>query len=106
MRGYQEIIAKEKQGARLNRVFLYIDAIPYRLKNNVTVKSFPTGVLLADQTDDPAKLSFFALRGVPVHITGGNMERVKQFADRVWEFGASVIILDDGVVMEIMREQK
>jgi hypothetical protein len=106
MRGYQELIAKEKQGVRLNRVLMYVDAIPYRVQNNVTVKSFPTGVILADQTDDPAKLSFHAFRGVPVHITGGNMERVKQFADRVWQFGASVIVLDDGVEMEILREKK
>jgi hypothetical protein len=106
MRGYQEIVAKGRQGARLNKVFIYVDAIPYRVQNDVTVKSFPTGVILADQTDDPAKLSFHALRGVPVHITGGNMERIKQFADRVWHFGASLIVLDDGVEMEILREKQ
>jgi hypothetical protein len=105
MQGYQEVLAAAKADQRLNDVFLYVDATPYRVKNGSTVRKFPTGFLLVDPTDDPAKLSFNALRGARVHISGGNSSRVQAFADRVWMFNPSVLCWDDGDQMEVWRDQ-
>jgi hypothetical protein len=105
MQGYQDILTAAKADQRLNDVHLYVDAVPYRVKDGVTVRKFPVGYLLTDPTDDPAKLSFNALRGSRVHISGGDTDRVKAFAERVWLFNPSVICLDDGEQMELWRDQ-
>lgn len=105
MQGYQEVLAAAKADQRLNDVFLYVDAIPFRVKNGATVRKFPTGFLLTDPTDDPVKLSFNAVRGSRVHIIGGDSTRVQAFAGRVWLFKPSVLCWDDGEQMEIWRDQ-
>ena len=105
MQGYQDILTAAKSDNRLNDVFLYVDAVPYRVKNGATVRKFPVGFLFVDQTDDPAKLSFNALRGTRVHISGGDSPRVQAFAGRVWLFKPSVLCWDDGDQMELWRQE-
>jgi hypothetical protein len=105
MQGYQAILTAAQANQRLNAVHFYIDAVPYRTENGATVRKFPIGFLFADPTDDPAKLSFNALRGTRVHITGGDSARVQAFAGRVWLFKPSVLCWDDGEQMELWREQ-
>jgi hypothetical protein len=105
MQGYQEVLTAAQSDQRLNAVHLYVDTIPYRVKDGATVRKFPIGYLLTDPTDDPAKLSFNALRGTRVHITGGDSARVQAFAGRVWLFKPSVLCWDDGEQMELWRDQ-
>ena len=105
MQGYQDILTAAKKGERLNKVFFYVDAMPYRIKKGEVMKKFPVNVMFVDPTDDPAKLSFNALRGSRVHICGGDPARVQAFAGRVWLFKPSVLCWDDGEQMEIWREQ-
>lgn len=105
MQGYQGILIAAKSDKRLNSVHLYVDAAPYRTKDGATVKKFPIGFLFVDPTDDPAKLSFNALRGSKVHISGGDSARVQAFAGRVWLFKPSVLCWDDGEQMEVWREK-
>lgn len=105
MQGYQDVLTAAKADQRLNDIFLYVDAIPFRVKDGATVRKFPIGFLLTDQTDDPAKLSFNAVRGSRVHIIGGDSARVQAFAGRVWLFKPSVLCWDDGEQMEIWRDQ-
>lgn len=103
MIGYQEILAAAKREEPFKRVFLYVDAMPYRIRNGETMKRFTKNIMFVDPTDDPAKLSFYALRNTQVHICGGDTERVRAFAERVWAFKPSVLCWDDGVQMEVMR---
>ncbi len=103
MQGYQDVLTAVKADERLNDVYLYVDAIPFRIRKGATLKKFPVGVLFVDPTDDPAKLFFHALRGTRVHIAGGDTDRVKSFAARVWTFKPSVLCWDDGEQMELWR---
>ncbi len=103
MQGYNDILTAAKKGERLNKVFFYVDAMPYRIRKGSVMKKFPVNVMFVDSTDDPAKLSFHALRDLQVHIVGGNNERVRAFAERVLAFKPSMLCWDDGCEMEIIR---
>ena len=105
MQGYQDVLTAAKADQRLNDVFLFVDALPYRVENGVTLRKFPVGYLFTDLTDDPAKLSFNALRGTHVHISGGDSARVQAFAGRVWLFKPSVLCWNDGEQMELWRQE-
>lgn len=103
MQGYNDILTAAKKGERLNKVFFYVDAMPYRIRKGEVMKKFPVNVMFVDPTDDPAKLSFNALRNLQVHIVGANSERVRAYAERVLTFKPSVLCWDDGCEMEIIR---
>lgn len=103
MQGYQAVLNAAKADQPLSDVHLFIDTVPLRYENGVPVRKLTAGHLLIDPTDDPAKLAFNALRGSRVHISGGNSERVKAFAEHVWAFKPSVLCWDDGEQMELWR---
>lgn len=104
MQGYQAVLNAIKADEPIADVHLFIDTVPLRYKDGAVVRKFPDGHLLIDQTDDPAKLSFNALRGSRVHIHGGDSDRVQAFAEKVWAFKPSVLCLDDGEQMEVWRQ--
>lgn len=103
MRGYSQLLKSVSDGSAAELIFFYIDASPYRLTNGKTMKSFPTGVVLVDQSDKAEELSFHAVAGAVVHVIGGDMERVEEFSQRIWQYKPSTICMTDGTRTEIIR---
>jgi hypothetical protein len=96
MIGYREVLKAVMDCHEVKRVFVYVDACPYRKG----VDCLPIGVILIEP-DDGVDLSFVALNGITVHLIGGDESRVRQFADRIHEFMPAKIIANWGEAMEI-----
>lgn len=97
MIGYRELSKAIIDGYKVKKVFVYIDACPYRQG----MSSLPPGVILIEP-DDTTDISFAVLNKLTVHLIGGDEKRVKAFADRIWQFRPTRIVANWGEAMEII----
>ena len=102
MIGYKELLQARIRGDEVSTVFVYVDAIPYRLIDGKPRKQFGTGVVIIYPDDDVSQ-SFTAMHGLIVHIIGGDEQRVKLFVDRIWKFNPLQIVANWGDAMEIIE---
>jgi hypothetical protein len=94
MIGYQAIAQALKNKAVLTRAFIYVDVSPL-------LPNLPVGVCVVNPDEQPEKLRFDALKGIPVHINGADEKRIREFAERVKLFNPKLILLNWHEAMEI-----
>lgn len=98
MIGYNAVANAIRNGETFSHLFVYVDACPYRKG----LHSFPKGVVMIEP-EDTEKLTFLAFIGQIIHLIGGDENRVRLFADRIWMFHPKKIIANWGDAMEIME---
>jgi len=98
MIGYNAVANAIRNGDTFTHIFVYVDACPYRKG----MTSLPTGVVMIEPNETD-KLTFLAFVSQVIHLIGGDEDRVKMFADRIWMFHPKKIIANWGEAMEIMQ---
>lgn len=98
MIGYNAVANAIRNGHTFTHIFVYVDACPYRKG----MASLPTGVVMIEPNETD-KLTFLAFVSQVIHLIGGDEDRVKMFADRIWMFHPKKIIANWGEAMEIMQ---
>jgi len=102
MKGYKAILDARLSGADIAHVFVYVDAMPYRLKDGKPIKDYGAGVVFIEPDDEPEG-TFTAFYGLKIFLIGGNKSRVMPFAERIIQFKPKQIVADYGDEMEIFE---
>ena len=102
MKGYKAIVDARLSDADISHVFVYVDALPYRVMNGKPIKSFGAGVVLIEPDDKPEG-TFAAFHGLKIFLIGGNKERVMPFAEHIMNFKPQRLVADYGDEMEIFE---
>lgn len=104
MIGYQALLKEVISGNEFQHLFVYVDAMPLkRTKTGYNEKTFPVGVCVTLPSENPSEMVFHAFYGCIVHVIGGNEERVRAFADKIWEYKPKRIVQNWGDAMEVMQ---
>lgn len=98
MIGYNKFCKTLREGGEFSHIFVYVDACPW-LPN---LQSLPAGVIIIEPTDG-IDTTFLSFEHQVVHLIGGNEQRVRAFAERIFEFFPKQLIANWGEAMEIIE---
>lgn len=104
MIGYQALLNEVISGGEFQHIFVYVDAMPLRRnEKGYNEKTFPVGVCITLPNENPSEMAFHAFYDAIIHVIGGEEERVRAFAERIWEYYPSRIVLNYRTGMEVMQ---